>query len=99
MPRYDNYLRSLSAIVAELKARQIQVAIMTPGCVAPSFQRNGLDGAGYNAALRQLPAQPVGHRRRTESPPDSGGDHDARMRCTILPTQRSGRGRLQCRVK
>ncbi len=51
--RYDDYLRNLSAITTELKGHQIKAVLMTPGCVADSFQRNGLDGAGYNALLRR----------------------------------------------
>lgn len=54
--RYDDFLGGLTAIVRELKQQQIHVILMTPGCVEPSFQRNGIDGAGYNAVLRRYAA-------------------------------------------
>ena len=51
--RYDEFLTAMTAIIHELKQRQIKVIVMTPGCVAPGFQRNGIDGSGYNAVLRR----------------------------------------------
>jgi len=51
--RYDDFLAGLGAIVKELKHHQIQVVLMTPGCVEPGFQRNGIDGRAYNAVLRR----------------------------------------------
>jgi hypothetical protein len=50
---YDEFVGSLKTLVHELKQRNVQVVLMTPGGVEPGFLRNGIDGKIYNDVLRR----------------------------------------------